>query len=139
MTYGNIHHIEVVQHNKTGDYKGIFVNMMEASHRAKGIQSNLNPRGERQAIIKRDHGHEWQFLMALHRRDIVSIDSGEGQKFYCVEKLSPSRNEFTLRAHQASTKNNKEEELSVRVNKESFTRHSIKVHQINAIGIIADD
>ena len=59
MAYGNMHHVEVVRHIDTGKYKGVFITMMEASHRAKGIRGKLNPKGEKQAIIKRDHGSEW--------------------------------------------------------------------------------
>jgi len=139
MAYGNMHHVEVVQHNETGKYKGAFVTMMEASHRAKGIRSKLNPEGEAQAIVKRDHGSEWKFVMALHINDIVSIDNGEGQLFYRVQKLDSANNRFYLRAHQASTLNNKEDALAVTINQENFGRHSLKVHQINAIGIFADD
>jgi len=113
--------------------------MMEASHRAKGIRSKLNPKGEIQAIIKRDHGSEWSFKMALHRNDIVSISSGKDQIYYRVQTLDSAANRFFLRANQASTLKNKEDALTVMINQESFERLSLKVHQINAIGIITDD
>ena len=66
LSYGNIHHVEIVQNRITGKYKGEFVTMMQASHRAKGIQSNLNQEGYKQAITKTDHGQDWRFVMALH-------------------------------------------------------------------------
>ncbi len=56
MSYGNMHHVEILQHKDTGKYKGEFVTMMQASHRAKGIQSMLNPEGQKQAIVKTSHG-----------------------------------------------------------------------------------
>ena len=139
MAYGNTHHVEVLQHNKTGKYKGAFVTMMEASHRAKGIRSKLNPEGETQAIIKRDHGSEWSFKMALHRNDIVSISSGKDRIYYRVQKLDSTNNRFVLRTNHASTLNNKKDELVISINQESFDRCSLSLHQINVIGIITDD
>ena len=139
MAYGNMHHVEVLKHNETGKYKGAFVTMMEASHRAKGIRSKLNPRGERQAIVKRDHGSEWQFLMALHINDLVSVTINKDQIFYRVQKLDSGSNRFVLRAHQASTLKDTKDELYVSISQDNFKRYSLKIHQINAIGIIADD
>ena len=139
MAYGNMHHVEVLQHNKTGKYKGLFVTMMEASHRAKGIRSKLNPRGEKQAIVKRDHGSEWNLLMALHINDLVSITIDEGQIFYRIQKLDSAGNRFVLRAHQASTLKDTKDELTISINEDSFNRRGLKAHQINAIGMIADD
>jgi len=139
MSYGNMHHVEVVRHINTGKYKGVFITMMEASHRAKGIRSKLNPKGEKQAIIKMDHGSEWEFLMALHINDIVSIDGRESQLFYRVQKLDSGSNWFVLRAHQASTLKDAKDELYLSISQDNFKRYSLKTHQINAIGIIADD
>ena len=139
MAYGNMHHVEVLKHNETGKYKGAFVTMMEASHRAKGLRSKLNPRGKRQSIVKRNHDGEWQLLMALHINDIVSINVGEGRLFYRVQKLDLGSNRFVLRAHQASTLKDTKDELYVSISQESFDRYSLSLHQINAIGIITDD
>jgi len=139
MSYGNMHHVEVVRNINTGKYQGVFITMMEASHRAKGIRSKLNPKGEKQAIIKRDHGSEWVFLMALHINDIVSIDGGEGQFFYRVQKLDSGSNRLVLRAHQASTLQDTKDELFLSISQDNFKRYSLKTHQINAIGIITDD
>ena len=139
MSYGNMHHVEVVRNINTGKYQGVFITMMEASHRAKGIRSKLNPKGEKQAIIKRDHGSEWVFLMALHINDIVSIDGRESQLFYRVQKLDSGSNRLVLRAHQASTLQDTKDELFLSISQDNFKRYSLKTHQINAIGIIADD
>lgn len=140
LSYGNMHHVEIVQHKVTGKYKGEFVTMMQASHRAKGIQSQLNPEGGKQTIIKSDHGTDWQFVIALHINDLVSIADEQGERaYYRVQKLDYGSNRFVLREHRASTLANKQEELYVSVNRESFERYKLQHHKINAIGIVLDD
>ena len=140
MSFGNMHHVEIIRHKVTGEYKGEFVTMMEASHRAKGIKSKLNPRGIKQNITKIDHGEEWQFLMVLHINDLVSVTNENGQMlFYRVQKLAFGINRIYLRENRASTINNKEEQLCLSINKESFSRYSLKLHKINAIGMLLND
>jgi CRISPR-associated endonuclease Csn1 len=68
LSFGNLHHVEIIKRNETGSYSGQFVTMMEASHRAKGIKMH------RQPIIKTDHGANYEFIMALHINDLVSIE-----------------------------------------------------------------
>ncbi len=63
-------------YKETGQYKSELVTMMQASHRARGIQSTFNPEGLRQAITKMDHGDKWHFVMVLHKNDLVSIGRG---------------------------------------------------------------
>ena len=140
MSFGNMHHVEIIRHKVTGKYKGEFVTMMEASHRAKGIKSKLNPRGIKQNITKIDHGEEWQFLMVLHINDLVSVTKENGQLvFYRIQKLSLQNNSFLLRENKASTIVNKEEELYVTINKDSFKRYDLKLHKVNAIGMLLND
>ena len=111
--------------------------MMQASHRAKGIKSFLNPDGLKQEITKKDHGDEWQFIMSLHINDLVSIDKGNDKReFYRVQKLDIQNNKFVLRLHNASTLQNKQEELNIFINSESFRNQDVRLHSINAIGII---
>lgn len=140
MSYGNMHHVEIIKHKVTGEYKGGFVTMMQASHRAKGIQSPLNLDGTKQTIINKDHGDEWQFIMALHINDLVSVDNGNDEReFYRVQKLDTLNNRFFLRLHNASTLQNKKEELNISINSENFGNKHVKLHNINSIGIITDD
>ena len=139
MSFGNMHHLEVLKHKDTGQLKGEFVTMMQASHRAKGIPSMLNPLGEKQPIVKQHHGSDWHLLMALHINDIVSTNSQKGQQFYRVQKLDGGSNRFVLRNHVASTIKNKAQERYVTVNQKSFDALGIKLHRVNAIGIISDD
>lgn len=138
MAYGNIHHVEIARNNTTKKCKGKFVTMMQASHRVKGIQSRLNPEGSKQAMIKTDHGEEWQFIMALHINDLVSIKCRDGaRQFYRVQKLERGDDSLKLRVHNASTINNKEESITKAIS--GLMQDDLKLHYINVIGIVTDD
>ena len=138
MSYGNIHHVEIIQHKKTEKYTGQFVTMMQASHRAKGIQSSLNPDGSKQTIIKRDHGNDWGFIMALHRNDLVSIDKGNDEKvFYRVQVLDRDGGRLELRLHSAAMLDNKNEHIRKSIT--GLMADNLRKHRINAIGIISND
>ncbi|RLA19946.1 MAG: hypothetical protein DRQ61_10745 [Gammaproteobacteria bacterium] len=140
MAYGNMHHVEIVQNRVTKKYKGEFVTMMQASHRAKGIQSHLNPIGGKQQIIRVDHGEKWQFVMALHINDLVSVAFVSGEReFYRIQKLDAGSNRFVLRKNTASTLKNKQEELYVGISGDSIERHGLMLHKMNVIGIFSDD
>ena len=67
MAYGNFHHIEILRNHKSGSYRGIFVTVMEATQRARGIN------GPKRSIVQTDHGEEYEFIMALHINDTVSV------------------------------------------------------------------
>lgn len=144
MAYGNMHHVEIIKNIETGKYKGEFVTMMQASHRAKGIQSKLNPEGAKQAITKIGHGNNWQFVMALHINDLVSVDGENGERiFYRVQKLGGGY-DLTLRLHTETT--SKREKIFIENKKmleNSFGNFifelNLKLHKINAIGIITND
>jgi CRISPR-associated endonuclease Csn1 len=137
MSYGNMHHVEILQSKETGKYKGEFVTMMQASHRAKGIQSKLNPEGRRQSLVQTKHGGDWRFVMVLHINDLISFASANGERvFYRVQKFeAPSG--LTLRLNTTSTLANKNE--SIRSSISSLMAAGLTKHQMNAIGIIADD
>lgn len=140
MAYGNVHHVEIIQDKTTGKYKGQFVTMMAASHRAKGIQSHLNPEGRKQPIVKIQHGDNWEFKMALHRNDTISIVNNSGERvFYRVQKLESGCNRFVLREHKAATIKNKSEELYIPISEEIFSKYELKKHRVNVIGIINHD
>jgi len=140
MSYGNMHHVEILQNKETSKYRGEFVTMMQASHRAKGIQSRLNLDGRKKPLVQTLHGDDWVFVMALHINDLVSrLTEGGDRMFYRVQKLDAGGKRFILREHHASTLQNKDEELYVSINLDQFTGYGLKRHQMNAIGVIADD
>ncbi|MFQ5598722.1 MAG: type II CRISPR RNA-guided endonuclease Cas9 [Nitrospiria bacterium] len=129
MAYGNMHHVEIIRHKETGKYTGVFVTMMEASRRAKGIH------GKKEPIIRTDHGKANEFFMALHINDMVSVGK-EGQRvFYRVQKLDSANKRVNLRLHTASTLKKVDETLK---DKDStipaLIKSGLKLHKINSIG-----
>ena len=109
MSYGNMHHVEIIKHKKTGKYKGQFITMMEAHRRAMtGTKSTKKHNIEREQIIQKNHGDDWEFIMALHINDLVSVDKGNNERaFYRVQKLGGGY-DLTLRLHtETSTKREK--------------------------------
>lgn len=138
MSYGNMHHVEILQHKETGKYKSEFVTMMQASHRAKGIKSALNPDGNKQSIVKEDHGNEWQFLMSLHINDLVSVRKGDGEReFYRVQVLDRDGGRLELRLHSTATLKNESEHIRTSVS--VLMKEGLEKHKINAIGVFTDD
>ena len=129
MKYGNIHHVEIIRHKKTQKYKGVFVTMMEAAHRARGIKRNKCP------IVKIDHGEHHEFLMTLHINDLVAIKNGSELGLYRVQKLDQLINMLMLRLHTASTTDNPSEELHKPISTLMNTYQMRKVN-VNAIGKI---
>ena len=134
MVYGNAHHVEIIRHKQTGEIKSEFVTMMLASHRVKGINMPQQP------IIKVDHGVDYEFLMALHINDTVSIVNENGEcVFYRVQKLDSGINRIMLRLATATTLDKKDEDLHISINKENFEKYKIQLHRINAIGYPVND
>lgn len=132
LAYGNLHHVEIIKHKETGSYSGQFVTMMEASRRAKGINM------PRQAIIKTEHGAGYEFVMALHINELVSVEKDGQRVFYRVQKLDSGSNRFVLRLHTTTTLDSKSEEIYLSINQNSFTNWSFKKHKINAIGKLVE-
>ncbi len=141
MSYGNTHHVEIIQHKDTGEIKGEFVTMMEAHRRAMTGTKSAQLRAVLvEPIVKTNHGDAWQFIMALHINDTISIENEHGERvFYRVQKLNISTKGFVLRLHTASTLANTDEELYIGIHKENFDKYQIKLHKVNAIGSIIDD
>lgn len=95
--YGNNHHVEIIENEKTGRRKGVVVTAMEAARRA---------RRERIPIVRRDHGAEWRFIMSLSINDMVRLDKPvNGCDLYRVQKFTAigQQQVITLRAHTAAS------------------------------------
>ena len=138
MAYGNMHHVEILQHKESKKYRSEFVTMMQASHRAKGIQSHFNPTGRKSPIVRTIHEEEWGFIMALHINDLVSLDGADGERvFYRVQKLSKGSSQMELRLHTASTLNNKTEGIFKSIS--NFMEGGLRMHSMNAIGVFEND
>lgn len=113
--YGNNHHVEIIEDVKTGKRKGIFVTAMEAAKRA---------RRDKTAIVQKDHGPEWKFIMSLAINDLVEIEDGGRKTYYRVQKMDGSNKRITFRFHSASRLDDKKTEIighpiSLRCNKVS--------------------
>jgi len=127
LAYGNYHHVEIIKNNKTEKYSGIFVTMMEANCRAKGIGIAKQP------IVKTEHGDGYAFVMSLAINDLVQINGSES-KYYRVQKMIETGS-LLLRAHTASTIDSKEESLSKAIPSLMTEHNMIKIH-VNSIGKI---
>jgi len=111
---------------------------MQASHRAKGIQSKLNPEGRKQPMVKTQHDGDWQFIIALHINDLVSISLASGvRELYRIQVLDRDGGRLELRLQTASTLNNKNEHIRKSIS--VLMNDGLKKLSINSIGIISDD
>jgi CRISPR-associated endonuclease Csn1 len=129
LAFGNLHHVEIIRHNETGVYSGQFVTMMEASHRAKGIKM------PQQAIIKTDHGADYDFIMALHINDLVSVEKNGRRVYYRVQVLDSANKRISLRLHTAATIKIATETLLDRESTiPALMQAGLQKHTINAIG-----
>ena len=144
MVYGNTHHVEIVRHKEKEKIKGEFVTMMEAYRRAMTGTKSAQQRGAQQEqIIKTNHGEGWEFLMALHVNDTVSVKTENGERnFYRVKNLDKDgkRIQITLHknAHKA-TEIPKSKTIRKAVSILMSDEYDLKKHNINAIGIEHDD
>lgn len=128
MAYGNLHHVEILKEISTGKHIGKFVTTLEASHRARGINM------EKQAIIKTNHSG-FEFIMALHINDLVSINEDDEVKIYRVQKLDKANKRIKLRLHNASTLKNTDETLPDKESTiPSLINKGMKIYKVNAIG-----
>lgn len=128
LTYGNLHHVEIVRDRLSGSYQGVFVTMMEATRRARGIGM------ERRSIIQAVHGSDKELVMALHINDLIVAHHDGIEKIYRVQKLESDSSRVTLRLHTAATLNCKEEEIRFTINKMAFEKYAFKLLRVNAIG-----
>ncbi|MBI5815086.1 MAG: type II CRISPR RNA-guided endonuclease Cas9 [Nitrospinae bacterium] len=93
VTYGNNHHIEIVKNLKTGKHEGVVVTTMEAARRA---------RIGKLAIIQRDHGADYEFVMSLSINEMVKIPVDGGFEYYRVQLLNQTSKQITLRKHTSA-------------------------------------
>ncbi len=137
--YGNLHHVEIIRHRESGKVGGKFVTMMEAHKRAMTGTKSAKKRGVQfQPIINKNHGDNYEFIMALHKQDVVSITVNEQQQFYRVQKLESDSNRVMFRLHTAALESNKNEELRLTLNANIFSQWKLQLKHVNAIGKIIE-
>ncbi len=100
--YGSNHHVEIIEHRKTGKRDGVFVTMMEAARRA---------RIQKVPIVQKEHGSNWAFVLCLAVNDIVEVEENGRKLLYRVQMLDGANKVVTFRLHNAATLTNKGERL----------------------------
>lgn len=126
FTYGNNHHVEIVEDLETGKRQAVFVSMMEAARRA---------RIEKKTIVQRDHGLKYRFIMSLCPDDMVEIGKDGEKRFYRVQKMSSGKQiEVMLkRPHDAMPDYNKN---SLALKSPDATKKIIRKISIDILGNI---
>lgn len=119
--YGNNHHVEIIEHIETGKRKGIFVTAMEAARRARGAANT-----EKSAIVQRDHGAEWKFVMSLSINDLVSTQEDDNVRIMRVQLLDASNGNIIFRDHKSATLDDK------------LSRYQTKAHLLDCQKMAAD-
>lgn len=134
LPYNNIHHVEILKINSSGKVYGTLVTMMEASHRAKGIAS------DKQAIIQTNHGDGIEFIMALHKQDMVKLSIDSNVQYYQVTKLGQldQGNQPRLELVPHTSAKDKAGAISDSV-QNLITKYLMQSIQVNAIGKILND
>lgn len=127
MTYGNLHHVEILYNQSTDKFSGEFVTALEASHRAKGIGMPQQP------IIKKDHGDGFEFVMALHINDLVRVEGC----IYRVQQLEIDGARLMLRLHSTAVINNESEKIRKSINI-LMKEGGMQKLSVNAIGKIIE-
>ena len=108
--------------------------MMEAAHRARGIDGN------QRSIIKKDHGEQYEFIMVLHINDLVRITEHNTNQayYYRVQKLDQSNRKIALRLHTAA----EIKDSTTGVEKSASTlmsQYKMRKIEVNAIGKLKND
>jgi CRISPR-associated endonuclease Csn1 len=93
VTFGNNHHIEIIKNLKTGKYGGVVVTTMEAARRA---------RIGKKALIQRDHGQDYEFVMSLSINEMVKIPVDGKEECYRVQLLDQASSTITFRKHNSA-------------------------------------
>jgi len=136
LAYGNLHHIEILKHKESNKYSGKFVTMFEAHRRAMtGTKSAQNRQITHEPIISKNHGASYEFSLALHKNDLVSIKKNGERHFYRVRKLGALNQGAQpipiLNLHIDAQ--DKMTELSESISN-LMSKYEMKLHNINAIG-----
>ncbi len=131
MVYGNLHHIEIIRHKQKDRYKGKPVTTLEVARRARGINRAKAP------LIQKNHGENYEFIMALHINDMVRVQRNGKPVLYRVQKIE-STAVLTLRLHTAATLNYAEESLRKSVST-LINKYQMQKIRVNAIGKLLDD
>lgn len=135
MAYGNTHHVEIIRNKKTAKVEGRFVTTYEAAQRARGIK------GKKQPIVKRDHGADYEFVMALHGNEMVSLERNGEKNIYRIKKIEYVNRRVTAIIHTVSHDKNKDKKViedTFSINNALFDKKKITKLNVNILGKIID-
>lgn len=125
--YGNNHHVEIVENLATSKREGRFVTTLEAAKRT---------RRDKTAIVRRDHGPEWKFVMSLCINDMLEVVNANGViEYYRVQKLSGPIKSIILRHHVVTASSDSDNAGILRCSPNTLPAESKKV-AIDSLGNI---
>ena len=103
--FGNNHHIEIIEHTKTGKREGIVVTTAESARRTR---NNKMPIVQKDPPWGKDgtmYGEDWKFVMDLSINDMLAFDKDGSKQYFRVQKISSNKQIFYL-SHLAATLEN---------------------------------
>lgn len=126
--YGNTHHVDIFRHKtKAGKYKADFVTAMEMARRLR-ITANAS-----QHIVVNSFGDDWEYLMSLHRNDLVEVIVLGDKQVHRIQKLDMVNSKIATRLHTAALLNRKTEALEYSA-ASLINNYKLRLLRVNAIG-----
>jgi CRISPR-associated endonuclease Csn1 len=130
LAYGNYHHVEIFRNRSNGKYSSRYITTMEAHHRVKGIGM------DKQAAINSVMGSGFDFVMALHINDLVSVKKGARREFYRIQVLE-GPGKLVLRLQIAARLNDKSQGIRKSINT-LMADYRLRKHNVNVIGKLVE-
>ena len=123
-TRGN-HHIEIIEvnHAKGKKWVGVVVPLIEAVARL-GKHSTV-------PVIQTDHGENTEFIMALHKLDMVKL-TYRGERMICRLQEMSQEGEICFREHSDADTKNKTKRIRFRAS--SFQRSNPELLEVDVLG-----
>lgn len=131
FTYGNNHHVEILEHIETGNREGRFVTAMEAARRARGTANT-----EKSGIVQRDHGAEWKFVASFSINDIVQIASSGAEIPYRIQAISEG-NQFEITLKRLNDALSDKNENTLRLRSENSLKQILRKLTVDPLGNLA--
>jgi len=125
---GNNHHVEILRSRKSGKITTVFRTTHEVALRMNRGMSHddyrqrykdaiREPKNAHLPMIQRDHGPDFEFLMALHINDTVRVFKDNRWCYFRVQNLDPTGNRLVLRDHIAATLTHSSQKIRMSIKK----------------------
>lgn len=131
FTYGNNHHVEILENIETGNREGRFVTAMEAARRARGAANT-----QKSGIVQRDHGAEWKFIASFSINDIVQVASNGAEIPYRIQAISEG-NQFEITLKRLNDALSDKNENTLRIRSESALKQILRKLAVDPLGNVA--